>query len=115
MSDVTIFEKILSGDIPAEKVYEDDDIFAFKDINPVAPVHVLVIPKKKMESVADLRSEDPETVGRFMIGVSRVAAQLGLESDGYRVVFNTGRDALQTVPYIHAHIVGGRKLSWPPG
>ena len=98
MSEPTIFEKIMAGEIPSEKVYEDEHIFAFKDINPTAPVHVLVIPKRKMESFADVRSADPEDVGLFMMGVSRVAAQLGLESDGYRVVFNTGQDALQSVP-----------------
>ena len=115
MSDDTIFDKILRKEIPSEAVYEDDDVYAFRDIEPQAPVHVLVIPRKKLESFTDLAHADQKHVGAFMSGVARVARELGLEEDGYRVVFNTGPDALQTVQYLHAHIIGGRKLSWPPG
>lgn len=115
MPEETIFDKILAGDIPSEKVYEDEHVYAFKDIEPQAPVHVLVIPRAKMESFDDLPDADTGDVAAFMQGVAKTARALGLESSGYRVVFNTGRDALQTVPYIHAHIIGGRKLSWPPG
>ena len=114
MSD-TIFGKIVSGEIPSEFLYEDEHCIAINDVNPQAPVHVLVIPKSRAESFADLRDADPEEVGNFMKGVSRVAAKLGLEQDGYRVVFNTGHNGLQTVQYIHAHILGGRRLKWPPG
>lgn len=115
MSDDTIFDKILRKEIPSEAVYEDDDVYAFRDIEPQAPVHVLVVPKTKMESFADLADADPGDVAAFMQGVARVARELGLEEEGYRVVVNTGPDALQSVQYIHAHIIGGRKLSWPPG
>lgn len=115
MENDTIFDKILRKEIPSTAVYEDDDVYAFEDLNPQAPHHVLVIPKEKLESFADIRDTDAETVGVFMRGVSRVARHLGLEEDGYRVVFNTGPDAQQTVQYIHAHILGGRKMTWPPG
>lgn len=115
MAEDTLFDKILRKEVPSEPVYEDDDVYAFADIHPQAPHHVLVIPKAKLESFADIRDADPTQVGRFMRGVSRVAAHLGLEDTGYRVVFNTGRDALQSVHYIHAHILGGRRMKWPPG
>ncbi len=115
MPEETLFDQILSGSVPSEAVYEDDVVYAFKDINPQAPVHVLVIPKKKLESFADVRSGDDAAVGAFMKGVSRVAAELGLEDRGYRVVFNTGPEAQQSVLYLHAHILGGRQMSWPPG
>lgn len=115
MSEQTLFDKILAGEIPSEAVYEDDHVYAFRDINPQAPQHVLVIPKRKLESFADIRAADAVEVGTFMQGVSQVAAELGLETDGYRVVFNTGSDGQQTVQYLHAHIIGGRRLKWPPG
>ena len=115
MANDTLFDKILRKEIPSEAVYEDDDVYAFADINPQAPIHVLVIPKARNESFADLKDADAAETGRFMQGVSRVAEHLGLEEDGYRVVFNTGRDALQSVQYLHAHILGGRRLKWPPG
>jgi len=115
MNDDTIFDKILRKEIPSDAVYEDDDVYAFRDIEPQAPVHVLVIPRKKVASFADLPDADPGDVAALMQGVAKVARKLGLEESGYRVVFNTGPDALQSVQYLHAHIVGGRKLSWPPG
>ncbi|MFP4010759.1 MAG: histidine triad nucleotide-binding protein [Spirochaetaceae bacterium] len=115
MAEETLFDQILAGTVPSEAVYEDEDVYAFKDINPQAPVHVLVIPKRKLESFADVRSAEPELVGRFMLAVSRVAQELGLEERGYRVVFNTGPEAQQSVQYLHAHILGGRQMSWPPG
>jgi histidine triad (HIT) family protein len=115
MAEQTIFDRILAKEIPSDAVYEDEQIYAFRDINPQAPVHVLVIPRTRLQSFADLKNAEVETVASFMQGVSRVAEKLGLEAGGYRVVFNTGADALQTVPYIHAHILGGRKLGWPPG
>jgi histidine triad (HIT) family protein len=111
----TLFDKILAGDIPAEKVYEDDTVLAFKDINPQSPIHVLVIPKNRVARFAELKDRSPETVGAFFMGVSRVAAKLELEENGYRVVVNNGRDGQQTVEYLHAHILGGRPLTWPPG
>lgn len=111
----TIFDKILAGSIPAQKVFENDDVLAFKDIAPQAPVHVLVIPKKKKTGFAQLKTTDPTEVGKFFCAVSQVAAELGLEDGGYRIVINHGPDGQQTVEYIHAHIIGGRAMRWPPG
>lgn len=108
-----LFCKIIKGDIPSTKVYEDDDFFAFKDIAPVAPVHVLVIPKKHIESIAALKPEDAELAGKMLFAIQKVAAQLGLAQDGYRVVFNTGEKAGQTVHHMHAHILGGKEMAWP--
>jgi len=115
MNQETIFDKILAKKIPAEVVYEDDDVLAFRDINAQAPVHVLVIPKQKWQSFADLQSANPEAVGRYISKVSKVASQLELDAPGYRVIFNHGRDGQQSVDYIHAHIIGGRALQWSPG
>ncbi len=115
MAEQTIFDKVLSGEIPSTSVYEDDAVYAFNDINPQAPVHVLVIPRTRFESVADLAEASPDAIGAFMRGVALTARKLGLEEAGYRVVFNTGADAQQSVAYLHAHILAGRKLGWPPG
>jgi histidine triad (HIT) family protein len=114
MSD-TIFDKIIRKEIPAKIVHEDEHVLAFHDIAPQAPVHVLVIPKHKWAYFADLEQADPVQVGLFMKGVSATAAKLGLVPNGYRIVFNNGRDGQQTVDYIHAHILGGRPMNWPPG
>ena len=111
----TLFDKILAGEIPATVVHQDDDVFAFKDINPQAPVHVLVIPRKRARGFESLKNATAADAGAFIAGVARVAEKLGLEGNGYRVVFNVGKDGQQTVEYLHAHILGGRKLSWPPG
>ena len=111
----TIFDKILAGETQADVVYEDDYVLAFRDINPQAPVHVIVIPRKKLRGIADAKESERDPLGGFIQGISRAAEALDLEESGYRVVFNNGRDALQTVPYIHAHILGGRRMKWPPG
>ncbi len=111
----TIFDKILKREIPVEVVFEDEFVLAFKDINPQAPVHVLVIPKKPIKSFADLRHEDVQYIGEYFKRVSQVADLLGLEQDGYRIVYNHGKDGQQTVDHIHAHVLGGRGLTWPPG
>lgn len=111
----TIFDKILSGDIPVDPVYEDKDVLAFRDINPKAPVHVLVIPKQRVSRFSELAGGDPQEIGRFFVGVSKVASILNLDSSGYRIVLNNGSDGGQEVEYLHAHILGGRKLTWPPG
>ena len=110
----TIFDRIIRKEIPADIVYEDDDILAFNDINAQAPVHVLVIPKRKLVSFTELRDADPDAVSRYIQGVAKVARQVAGER-GYRIVFNTGEYGQQTVDYIHAHILSGRQLSWPPG
>lgn len=111
----TLFDKILAKEIPANVAYEDEAVLAFHDISPQAPIHVLVIPKHKWMRFADFASADPKKIGDYMSAVARVAKHLNLDDNGYRVVFNNGRDGQQTVEYIHAHILGGRRLSWPPG
>ena len=115
MAEDTLFDKILRKEIPADVVHEDGEVMAFRDINPQAPTHVLVVPKTKLESFADLADADPETIGRYMSAIAHVAKMLGLEEGGYRIVFNTGPQAQQSVQYIHAHILGGRQFTWPPG
>jgi histidine triad (HIT) family protein len=111
----TIFTKILAGEIPADIVYEDDHSMAFRDINPVAPVHVLVIPRKAIASLATADDGDAELIGHLLTVCRAVAAQEGLAEDGYRVVTNVGRHGGQSVEHLHFHVVGGRGLSWPPG
>lgn len=110
MSD-TIFDKILAKQIPAQVVFEDHDVLAFKDISPQAKVHVLVIPKKKARNLNELRHWKPEDVGNFFHKVAMVAEHLGLAQSGYRTVLNTGNEGGQSVDYVHAHILGGECLS----
>ena len=97
-----LFCKIIKGEIPSTKVYEDDNFFAFKDIAPVAPVHVLVIPKKHVASIAALTEDDADVAGKMLFAIQKVAQELGLDKDGYRVIFNTGEKAGQTVHHMHA-------------
>ncbi len=113
MSD-TIFGKIIRREIPADIVYEDDLVLAFKDISPQAPVHILVIPKKPIPKLADASPEDSELLGHLLYTVKQVAEEVGL-SNGYRVVINTGADGGQTVDHLHCHILGERQMQWPPG
>jgi histidine triad (HIT) family protein len=110
----TIFKKIIDREIPANIIYEDEHCLAFPDINPQAPTHVLVIPKKEIASVNRLTDEDAAVVGHLWITVPKIAAQLGL-TGGYRVTVNCGPDAGQTVDHLHFHLLGGRKMTWPPG
>lgn len=112
MSD-TIFGKIIRGEIPADKVYEDDDVLAFRDINAAAPVHILVIPKKPIVNLYDATAEDAELLGKTLIAARMVAEEQGLES--FRIVANNGAGAGQSVFHLHFHVIGGRDLSWPPG
>ena len=114
MAEKTLFQKIADGEIPAEIVYEDDRCFAFRDINPQAPVHVLVVPRKPIPSLDDLTEEDEALVGHLFVAARQVAAGEGL-SGGYRTVFNCGPDAGQSVDHLHLHLLGGRPLGWPPG
>lgn len=109
-----LFCKIIAGEIPADKLYEDDEFLAFRDIAPQAPVHILVIPKKHIVGPAFMEAEDEQLIGKMMRVGSRLAADLGLV-DGFRMVFNNGAAAGQTVFHIHLHILGGRQLQWPPG
>jgi histidine triad (HIT) family protein len=110
-----IFAKIARKEIPVEAIYEDDWVIAFRDINPQAPVHALVIPKKSVENVLALTSDDRELAGAVLLAAAEVARRLGVAETGIRVVFNAGGDGGQTVPHLHAHILGGRQLDWPPG
>lgn len=114
MAEKTIFEKIIDREIPAEIVYEDDLCLAFEDINPQAPTHLLVIPKKAIASVDDVSDEDAALVGHLFVAMRKIAAQLGL-STGYRVVTNCGPDSGQEVPHLHFHLLAGRRFTWPPG
>jgi len=111
---MTLFEKILAGEIPSEKVYEDDFSYAFRDISPQAPVHVLVIPKTKARNIEELSDLSPELLSGYFQGLKKTIQALELE-EGYRVVFNTGEWGGQTVDYVHAHILGKRQMKWPPG
>ena len=110
----TIFGKIIRREIPAEIVYEDDLALAFKDVNPQAPTHILVIPKKPIPCLSDASTEDTALMGHLLMTVQKVAQQANL-SNGYRVVINNGEDAGQSVDHLHLHILGDRSLSWPPG
>jgi len=112
---MTIFAKIISGEIPADIVYEDDFVVAFRDIQPQAPTHILVIPRKPLVSVADATKEDAELLGRLLLAAVEVARELNLEADGYRLVTNIGRHGGQSVFHLHIHLLGGRQLTWPPG
>ena len=112
---MTIFAKILNGEIPADFVYQDDEVVAFRDINPQAPVHILVIPRKPLVSAADAKPEDAQLMGRLMLVAAEVARQQGLEETGYRLVTNIGQNGGQSVPHLHIHVLGGRALTWPPG
>tara|TARA_Y100001970_G_C13885712_1_gene676109 strand:+ start:194 stop:535 length:342 start_codon:yes stop_codon:yes gene_type:complete len=109
----TIFSKILSGDIPCDEVYSDEQCLAFKDIAPQAPVHILIIPRKKLVSLREVNEQDKELLGHLLYVSSKIAKQQNLEN--WRTVINTGEAAGQTVFHLHIHIMGGRSLQWPPG
>lgn len=110
-----LFCSIVAGDIPATVVYEDDELLAFRDINPQAPTHVLVIPRTHREHPGELTDADEALMGRVIRAAADVARQEGIADSGYRLVVNAGPDANQTVPHIHVHVLGGRAMSWPPG
>ena len=111
---MTIFQQIIDGEIPADIVHEDERCLAFHDIAPQAPVHVLVIPRKPIVSLAHLEDEDEALVGHLMLVARKVARDLGLEN-GFRTVINSGEDGGQSVDHLHVHVLGGRGLAWPPG
>ena len=114
MAEPTIFKRIIDGEIPAEIVYEDDLCLAFADINPQAPTHLLVIPRKEIRSLDALDDEDQSLVGHLHLVIRNLARERGLDN-GYRVVVNCGADGGQTVDHLHFHLLGGRSLDWPPG
>ncbi len=115
MSD-TIFGKIIRKEIPAQILFESEDVLAFKDINAQAPVHFLVIPKIAIPKVSDIQgSEHAELLGKLFDAANKIAEEMGIKESGYRVVINCGSDGGQEVPHLHLHVLGGRKLNWPPG
>lgn len=110
-----LFCKIAAKEIPSDAVYEDEHVFAFRDINPQAPCHVLVIPKKHITHLADAQPEDQAVLGHLMLICANIARMDGVEASGYRVALNTNRHAGQSVYHLHAHVLGGREMGWPPG
>lgn len=113
--DDCIFCKIAKGDIPSDIVYEDEKVIAFNDLEPQAPTHILVIPKKHIESLNTIKEEDVEIISYIFDIIPKLAGNLGIKESGYRVVNNCGSDGGQTVGHIHFHVLGGRSLQWPPG
>ena len=111
---MTIFQKIIRREIPAKIIWEDDDVIAFHDVDPQAPVHVLIVPKKAISRLTDATDEDRALLGKLLLVARDVAKELGLSS-GYRVVINSGPDAGESVPHLHVHLLGKRALAWPPG
>ena len=113
MTEETIFSRIIKGEIPCDKVYSDNSCIAFRDIQPQAPVHILVIPRKPIISLREADQEDKELLGHLLLMSAKIAKQEGLKN--WRTVINSGSEAGQTVFHLHIHIIGGRKLNWPPG
>jgi len=111
----TLFEKIIARELPADIVYEDDLVVAFRDIRPQAPTHVLIVPRKPILRMAEAKPEDQQALGHLLLKAAEVANKLGLTQSGFRLVFNNGPDAGEAVPHLHCHILGGRHLGWPPG
>ena len=112
---VTIFEKIIQREIPADIVWEDDEVLAFRDVNPQAPVHVLIVPKRVIVRLAEAAEADGAVLGKLLLASRKVAEKLDLLQSGYRVVINSGPDAGESVPHLHLHVLGKRALAWPPG
>tara|TARA_Y100000768_G_scaffold199116_1_gene149662 strand:+ start:1093 stop:1434 length:342 start_codon:yes stop_codon:yes gene_type:complete len=110
----TIFQKIIDKELPAEIIYEDDISLVFKDINPVAPTHLLIIPKKQIDMISNTKKEDENLLGHLLFVAAEVARKLGVE-DAFRLVINNGSGAQQTVFHLHIHLIAGREFSWPPG
>jgi len=110
-----IFCKIIAGELPSTKVYEDDDVLAFRDLHPAAPTHILVIPKAHLTSLWEADEDDAKILGTLMLRARDVAREQGLQEGGFRLVINNGAGAGQTVFHLHLHVIGGRELAWPPG
>ena len=111
----TIFQKIIDRELPAEIVFEDEDIIAFWDITPAAPIHILIVPKKIITSINDIKDEDEKLIGKMFLVAKDLAKEHEISENGFRTVFNTNDDGGQTVYHLHLHLLGGRKMSWPPG
>ncbi|MEW6764804.1 MAG: histidine triad nucleotide-binding protein [Pseudomonadota bacterium] len=111
----TIFSKIIRKEIPANIVYEDDEVLAFRDINPQAPTHILIIPKKPIATLNDIQPVDAPLIGKLYLVAKQLADEMGFAEDGYRTVFNCNRHGGQEVYHLHLHLLGGRQMTWPPG
>ena len=111
----TIFGKIIRREIPADIVYEDDQVLAFRDVTPQAPVHILIVPKRPIQNLLDAEPADTLLLGKLLLAAAHVARTLGLDETGFRVVVNAGPDGGQSVDHLHLHLLGGRPLHWPPG
>jgi histidine triad (HIT) family protein len=112
---MTIFEKIAAREIPARIVHETDEFLAFHDVNPQAPVHVLIVPKRVIPRIAAANGDDAALLGRMLVASREVAQKVGVADSGYRLVINNGPDGGETVPHLHMHLLGGRHMTWPPG
>jgi histidine triad (HIT) family protein len=110
-----LFCKIAQKEIPAKVLFEDDDLLAFSDVNPMAPTHALVIPKRHVESLNHATSDDAAMLGKLLLAARRVAKEAGIETSGWRAVINSGPNAGQSVYHVHVHVLGGRQMEWPPG
>jgi histidine triad (HIT) family protein len=112
---MTIFEKIVAREIPAKIIFEDDEVLAFHDVDPKAPIHVLIVPKRVIPRLAETGDSDTPLLGKLISTARKVARDLGIHESGYRVVINSGPDAGESVPHLHLHLLGKRSLGWPPG
>ncbi|MBN1526667.1 MAG: histidine triad nucleotide-binding protein [Candidatus Omnitrophica bacterium] len=110
-----LFCRIIKKEIPSKTVFEDAEVMAFEDIKPQAPVHIVIVPKRHIERVADIGAADASLMGKLVVAAKGIAREKGVEASGYRIVFNCNKDAGQEVFHIHAHLLGGRKFAWPPG
>ncbi|MCR6513496.1 MAG: histidine triad nucleotide-binding protein [Clostridium chrysemydis] len=109
-----IFCKIIKGEIPSKKIYEDDLVYAFYDINPEAPIHFLVVPKEHIQGANDITEENSKYIAHIFLVINKIASELGIREGGYRIINNCGEDGGQTVNHIHFHVMGGKKMKWPP-
>jgi len=112
---MTIFEKIIAREIPAKIVFEDDEVLAFHDVNPQAPVHVLIVPKRVVARLDEAKESDAQLLGKLILVARKIARELGVSESGYRLVINSGPNAGESVPHLHVHLLGKRSLGWPPG
>ena len=111
----TLFEKIIAGEIPTQIVYQDDQCVAFRDIDPKAPIHILIVPRRAIPRMAAAAPEDEALIGHLLVTAAQVARQEGIADSGFRLVINNGPDGGETVPHLHVHLLGGREMGWPPG